>query len=60
MKGLTVGDVGMTKVEASGRVCGASGVAMRNQHGVTVELVSIRQGVKVAAGAAGVDMRIRE
>jgi len=33
---------------------------MRNQHGVTVELVSTRQEVKVAAGAAGVDMRIRE
>jgi hypothetical protein len=83
VKGLTVGDVGVTKIEASGSVYhlskledfdgnytavgagltaagGAGAAAMKNQNGVTVELVSTTQGVKVAAGGGGVDMRIKK
>src|SRR5205814_411277 len=71
VKGLSVGDVGVTKIEASGSVYnlskledfdgnytavgagltaagGAGAAAMKNQNGVTVELVSTTQGVKVA------------
>ncbi len=76
------GDVGVTKIEASGSVYnlaklddfdgnytavgagltaagGASGVAMKNQNGVTVNLVSTTQGVKVAVGAGGVEMKLK-
>jgi len=83
VKGLSVGDVGATKIEASGSVYhlskledfdgnytavgagltaagGAGAAAMKNQNGVTVELVSTTQGVKVAAGGAGVPMRIKK
>jgi hypothetical protein len=83
VKGLSVGDVGITKMEAAGKVYnlkkledfngnytavaagltaagGAGAAAMKNQNGVTVELVSTTQGVKVAVGAAGVDMKIKE
>ena len=83
VKGLSVGDVGVTKLEASGSVYnlskvddfngnytavgagltaagGASAVAMKNQNGVTVELVSTTQGVKVAIGGGGVEMRIKQ
>jgi hypothetical protein len=83
VKGLSVGDVGMTKLSASGKVynlkdvkdfsgnytavgagataAGGGGVTtMRNQNGVTVDLVSTTQGLKVAIGAAGVDMKIKE
>ncbi len=82
VKGLSVGDVGVTKIEASGSVYnlaklddfdgnytavgagltaagGASGVAMKNQNGVTVNLVSTTQGVKVALGAGGVEMKLK-
>jgi hypothetical protein len=83
VKGLSVGDVGVTKLEASGKVYnlkslddfngnytaagagltvagGASGVAMKNQNGVTVEVVSTTQGVKVTLGAGGVDMKLKK
>jgi hypothetical protein len=83
VKGLSVGDVGATKIEASGKVynlksvddfdgnytavgagltaAGGGGVAaMKNQNGVTVELVATTQGVKFALGGAGVDMKIKK
>jgi hypothetical protein len=83
VKGLSVGDVGITKIEASGKVYnlkklddfngnytavaagltaagGASAAAMKNQNGVTVELVSTTQGVKVTIGGGGVDMKVKE
>ncbi len=83
MKGLSAGDVGATKVEASGKVynlkkledfdgnytgvgagaavAGGGGVStMRNQNGVTVDLVTTTQGVKVAIGGGGVDMKIKK
>ena len=83
VKGLSVGDVGVTKIEASGSVYnlsnlddfdgnytavgagltvagGAGAAAMKNQHGVTVELVSTTQGVRVAVGGAGVDMHLKK
>ena len=83
VKGLSVGDVGATKIEASGSVYnlkslddfngnytaagagltaagGAGVVAMKNQNGVTVNLVATTQGVKVALGAGGVDMKIKK
>jgi hypothetical protein len=83
VKGLSVGDVGVTKIEASGKVYdltklddfdgnytavgagataagGASAAAMKNQNGVTVELVSTTQGVKVAIGGGGVEMKIKQ
>jgi hypothetical protein len=81
--GLSVGDVGVTKIEASGRVFdlkklddfdgnytavaagatvagGAAALAMKNQNGVTVKLLSTTQGVKFALGTAGVDMKIEK
>jgi uncharacterized protein YjeT (DUF2065 family) len=81
VKGLSVGDVGVTSIEASGKVfnlkrlgdfdgtysavgagltaAGGGGLAaMRNQNGVTVEILSTTQGVDIALGAAGVDMKI--
>jgi len=83
VKGLSVGDVGVTKVEASGKVYnlsklddfdgnytaagaglteagGAGAAVMKNQNGVTVELVSTTQGAKVALGAGGVEMKINK
>jgi hypothetical protein len=80
--GLSVGDVGITKVEASGKVYnlkkiddfngnytavgagatvagGGAVSAMRNQNGVSVELVATTQGVKFALGGGGVDMKIK-
>ncbi len=33
---------------------------MKNQNGVTVELVTTTQGVKLALGGAGVDMKIKQ
>jgi len=81
--GLSVGDVGATKIEASGKVYGLkkledfdgnyTGVAagatvagggsvtsMRNQNGVTVDLVATTQGVKFALGGGGVSMSIKK
>ena len=83
VKGLSVGDVGATKIEASGKVYnlnnlsdfngnytavgagltvagGGSVSAMKNQNGVTVELVSTTQGLKFALGGGGVDMKIKQ
>ena len=39
---------------------GESVTAMRNQNGVTVELVSTTQGVKLTLGPSGVRMKIKE
>lgn len=83
VKGLSVGDVGLSKIEASGKVyhlkslddfdgnytgvgtgaavAGGAGVtAMKNQNGVTVELVATTQGVKFAFGGGGVEMRVKK
>lgn len=83
VKGVSVGDVGVVKIEASGQVfdlkslrdfdgnyttadagataAGGAGVAvMKNQNGVTVELVSTTQGAQIGLGAAGVDMKINK
>jgi hypothetical protein len=83
VKGLSVGDVGMTKVEASGKIYGlkkledfdgnyttaaagatvaggGSAIAMRNQNGVSVELLATTQGLKFALAVAGVDMHIKK
>ena len=82
VNGLTVGDLGITSVEASGKVYnlkslrdfdgnyagvtggvtaggGAVAAAMKNQHGVTVELVSTTRGVAIALGGDGVDLKIK-
>ena len=81
--GLSVGAVGATSVEASGKVynlknlsdfngnytaamaggavAGGGGVVtMKNQNGVMVDLVATTQGVSLALGAAGVDMKIKQ
>jgi hypothetical protein len=78
-----VGDVGISKIEATGSVYGlkkledfdgnytgvgagaavAGGgavVKLKNQNGVTVNLVATTQGVKFALGGGGVDMRIKK
>ena len=83
VKGLSVGDVGISKIEATGEVYGlkkledfdgnytavgagaavAGGgavVKMKNQNGVTVDLVATTQGVKFALGGGGVDMHIKK
>jgi len=83
VSGVSVGDVGITKLEASGSVYGlkslddfdgnytavaagatlaggGSAASMRNQSGVTVNLVSTTQGVKITLGAGGVDMKIKK
>jgi len=82
VKGLSVGDVGITKAEASGKVYGlkdlkdfdgnytavgagatvaggGSVVSMRNQNGVTIDLVATTQGLKVTLGGGGVDLKIK-
>jgi len=82
-EGVSVGDVGVTSIEASGKVfdlktsaifdgnyttvdagvtaAGGAGVAvMKNQNGVTVELLSTTQGVQIGLGGAGVDMKINK
>src|SRR5262249_52726267 len=79
--GLSVGDVGVSKIEASGKVYNLKGLAdfdgnytavgagatvagggavttMRNQNGVTVDLVATTVGVKFALGGGGVDMKV--
>ena len=83
VSGLSVGDVGVTKLEASGDVfnlktlgdfdgnytavaagatiAGGGGAAsMKNQNGVTVNLVATTQGVKFVLGAGGVSMKIKK
>ena len=80
--GLSVGDVGATRVSLSGKVYnlkklddingnyasvgagatvggGGSAVAMRNQNGVVIEAVSTTQGLKVALGAGGVNIKLK-
>ena len=79
--GLSVGDVGITSIAASGKVYdlqrlsdfdgnyaaagtgltvagGGKAAAMRNQNGVTVDLVSSTQGAEIGIGAGGVKMTI--
>ena len=81
--GLSVGDVGATKIEASGKVYdlksiddfngnytavaagaavagGGAVTSMRNQNGVTVDLVATTQGVKFTLGGAGVSMSLKK
>jgi hypothetical protein len=83
VKGLSVGDVGVTKAEASGKVYGlkdlkdfdgnytgvgagatvaggGSIITMRNQNGVTIDLVTTTQGLKVSLGGGGVDLKLKE
>jgi envelope integrity protein A len=83
VSGLSVGDVGATKIKASGKVYnlkklddfdgnytaatagmtvagGASATAMKNQNGVTINLVSTTQGLKFALAASGVSMKIKK
>jgi len=83
VSGLSVGDVGVTKLEASGDVFnlktlgdfdgnytavaagatvagGGGAAAMKNQNGVTVNLVATTQGVKFVLGAGGVSMKIKK
>jgi len=83
VSGLSVGDVGASKIEASGDVFnmkrledfdgnytavaagatiagGATATAMRNQNGVTVNLVSTTKGLKWSLAAAGVSMKIKK
>jgi len=83
VKGLSVGDVGVTKAEASGKVYGlkdlkdfngnytavgagatvaggGSVFTMRNQNGVTIDLVTTTQGLKVTLGGGGVDLQLKE
>ncbi len=80
--GLSVGDVGATRVSLSGKVYnlkklediegnytsvgagatvggGGAAVAMRNQNGVVIEAVSTTQGLKVALGTAGVNVKLK-
>ena len=81
--GLSVGDVGATKIEAAGTVHhlkkiedfdgnytavgagltlagGGSVSTMRNQNGVTVDLITTTQGVKFTLAASGVSMKIQK
>ena len=83
VKGLSVGDVGITKIEATGKVynlksigdfdgnytgvaagaTAAGGVSvstMRNQAGVTIDVIATTQGVKVVVGGGGVDLKIKK
>jgi envelope integrity protein A len=82
VKGLSVGDVGASQVEASGSVYnlkslkdfdgnytaatagatvagGASASTMKNQNGVTINLVATTQGLKFTFAASGVDLKIK-
>jgi hypothetical protein len=38
---------------------GEGGMAMRNQHGVTIYLESVEQGAQLTIGVAGVDIRLQ-
>ena len=83
VRGLSVGDVGLSKIEASGNVYnltnlddfdgnytgvgagaavagGAGATTLKNQNGVTVNLVSTTQGVKLTVGGGGVEMKLKE
>lgn len=81
--GLSVGDVGITKVSASGKVYnlkklsdfdgnysavsagatvggGGGASTMRNQNGVTIDILSTTQGLKFTFAASGVSMKIKK
>jgi hypothetical protein len=81
--GLSVGDVGVTKVSATGKVYGlkklsdfdgnysavaagatvgggGSASTMRNQNGVTINILSTTQGLKFTFAASGVSMKIKK
>ncbi len=83
VNGLSVSDVGVSKISASGSVSGlkkledfdgtytavgagatvaggGSAVSMRNQNGVTVNLVATSKGLKFTLGGAGVSMSIKK
>jgi len=83
VKGISVGDVGISKVEATGKVynlknlddfngkytaaevgmtLGGGGVVsmMKNEKGVSVELVATTRGVEFTLGASGVAMKIKQ
>ena len=54
-------DGNYTAVTAGATAAGGESVtAMRNQNGVTVELVSTTQGAKLTLGPSGVHMKIKE
>jgi hypothetical protein len=80
--GLNVGDVGVTRMSASGKVYnlkklqdfdgtytavaaegtaggGVGVLAMENQHGVRVNLVSTTQGANLALGVDGVKLKLK-
>jgi len=38
---------------------GEGGMAMRNEHGVTIYLVSVEEGVKTTIGGAGVEIKLQ-
>ena len=61
LKKLSDFDGNYTAVDAGLTAAGGAGVAaMKNQNGVTVELVSTTRGVDIALGGAGVDMKINK
>jgi len=61
LKKLSDFDGNYTAVDAGLTAAGGAGVAaMKNQNGVTVELVSTTQGVAIGLGGAGVDMQIKK
>ena len=83
VRGLSVGSVGISKIEASGNVYNLKGLAdfdgnytgvaagaavaggagaatLKNQNGVTVNLVSTTQGVQLTVGGGGVEMKLKE
>ncbi len=54
-------DGNYTAVGAGMTAGGGGGVAkMKNQNGVTVNLVSTTKGVKIALGTSGVDMKVKK
>ena len=61
LKRLVDFDGNYSAVDAGPTAAGGGGVAaMRDQNGVTVELVTITQGVAIGLGGAGVDMKIKK
>lgn len=83
VKGLSVGDVGASKVDATGEVynlkfvddiegnfsamtagatvgVGGSATAMRNEHGVTIRLISERQGLQFQFAPTGMEIHLKQ
>jgi hypothetical protein len=83
VNGLSVGDAGISKIEASGNIYdlkkledfdgnytsvvagatlggGGGATKMRNQNGVSAELVATTKGVKLVLGTSGVEMKIKK